>query len=358
VNNPLRCRLVRAAAEIDALGADWERLHRAQPIRHVFQGLAWHRAILDSHAGLRSPCIVVAADESRSVGILPLAVERGRLKFLAAPYADYNDLLCEPSRAGEVLAAMVAGLDAAGLGEAVLDNVREDGLLRRATQAAPAALASRLRWSAGVACPTTLLEEGGAAVVAGILRKQSLRRHQRQLAKQGALGFRHVDSPEEARALLPEFFAQHVARRTEAGGEVRLAKPETRRLYEALLERLGLETVRFSVLELSGAPIAFHFGFEYDRRLVWYKASFSLEHRRSAPGEVLLGKLFEYARDKGLVELDFTRGAEEFKARFANARRQNYSLRVLPAGLTGTLRRIELFAKAGIKRMGRRRREA
>jgi CelD/BcsL family acetyltransferase involved in cellulose biosynthesis len=354
VTGSLRCRVLRGAAEIDALAADWEGLWRALPIRHVFLGFAWNRAILDAHGSERQPCVVVAEDAARVVGILPLALARGRLVFLGAPYADYNDLVCDEQRAGEVLKAMLESLDAAGHAEALLENVREDALLRRAAPHAGAAFAGRMRWSSGMACPTTLLEPGRDAVVAEILRKKSLRRHQKQLEKLGRLEFRHVETLQEARALLPLFFAQHQARRRAAGDSSRFDDPAARRFYEALLDRLGLESVRFGVLELAGRPAAFHFGFEYDRRLLWYKASFDVELADSGPGEVLLGKLFEYARDRRLIELDFTRGAEAFKARFANARRQNYSLRVLPSGFTGAVRRLELLAKAGARRLLRR----
>jgi CelD/BcsL family acetyltransferase involved in cellulose biosynthesis len=104
------------------------------------------------------------------------------------------------------------------------------------------------------------------------------------------------------------------------------------------------------VLELDGEPAAFHFGFEYDGRLIWYKASFAVELRDCGPGEVLLGKLFEYARSRALLELDFTRGVEPFKLRFANATRQSYALRVLPAGIAGKLVRLGLDVKDRFRR--------
>lgn len=353
MTTPIRCRLLRNSAEIDAIAADWGRLWRARPIRHVFQGPAWHLALLDSHGAERNPCVVVAEAGEDVVGLLPLSIEAGRLGFLGAPYGDYNDLLGAEARAGETLAAMIAALDAAGLGELVLENVRQDALLRDAASRVPSDIASRLHWSEAALCPAVALGSEGEAVVAAILRKQSLRRHQKKLGRRGSVSFRHLATLEEARTLLPLFFDQHVARREAAGDVSLFRRPTARRFYEALLRRLALETIRFSVLELEGAPAAFHFGFEYDRRLIWYKASFAVELRDCGPGEVLLAKLFEYARDRGLVELDFTRGAEPFKARFANTTRRNYTLRVVPTGVAGALLGFGLTAKRALKRLGR-----
>ena len=350
LTRPLECQLLRDAPAIDAIAADWDRLWRAQPIRHVFQGHAWHRAILDAHGAERAPCVVAAYGETGLVGLLPLCVEGGELRFLGAPYSDYNDLLADPARSGDVLRAMVDALDAAGLPRARLASVRADACLRRAASDVDSRVGRRLRWKFAAACPTTLLEPDAAAAILPILRKKSLRRQENRLLHLGTLAFRHVEDPDEARTLLPEFFAQHTARRSMAGEGVLFDRPAPRRFYESLVSRLGLQTIRFGVLELNGAPVAFHFGFEYDRRFVFYKPAFTVELWDYSPGDVLLKKLFEYARDHELVEFDFTRGDEAFKARFANASRSNYTLHLLPPGAAGALAALRLRSVESLNR--------
>lgn len=330
------CRLLRDAAAIDAVAPEWDRLWRARSPRHVFQGYAWHRAVLDAHPE-RAPCVAVVEEGERAAGLLPLWVEGRRARFLGAPYGDYNDLLADAARAGDVLQAMLGALDAARLGELVLESVRGDAQLRQAAGALPPAARRRLHCAFAAPCPTALLA-AVPGVVEGVAGKKSLRRHERALAALGPVRFRHLESREEAAALLPAFFAQHQERRALAGGRSLFAAPGARRFYAALVERLGLETVRFSVLEVDGAPVAFHFGFECDGRLVWYKPAFAVEHADLGVGEVLLGRLFAYAGARGLEELDFTRGGEAFKDRFANAARAVYRLTIAPPGLAGHAR--------------------
>src|SRR5437868_1220594 len=85
-------------------------------------------------------------------------------------------------------------------------------------------------------------------------------------------------------------------------------------------------SIRFSVLRLEGEPIAFHFGFEYNRRFIWYKPSFSAAHARLSPGEVLIKYLLEDVIDRGLEEFDFGVGEEAFKYRFANHVKHNHRI--------------------------------
>jgi len=80
------------------------------------------------------------------------------------------------------------------------------------------------------------------------------------------------------------------------------------------------------VVLFNGAPLAFHFGFEYRRRFIWYKPTFDVQFASRSPGEVLIKFLLEDAIEKKLEEFDFTVGSESFKYRFANRIRFNNRL--------------------------------
>ena len=347
----LDCRLLRSMDEIDAIEGEWDRLWHAQRIRHVFQGFGWHRAILDAHTE-RQPCVVTARDRERLVGLLPLAEDGDRLSFLGAPYSDYCDLLADVPDPGRLLEEMLEALGQDELHTLTLDNVRKDAVLSRATEEAGSMVKERLLWQPGQVCPTTLLDNGDSDTYAAILRKKSLRRHENKLARQGNLRFEHIVDEDRARSLLPVFFQQHVERRERAGDESLFLRQEARDFYQALIARLGLEIVRFAVLRLDGSPVAFHFGFEYDHRFTWYKPSFDVAWSSYSPGEVLLKRLFEYARLRKLEEFDFTRGQEEFKTRFANASQQNRTLLVFSPGPRGQIEALALRAKQQLKGVG------
>jgi CelD/BcsL family acetyltransferase involved in cellulose biosynthesis len=80
------------------------------------------------------------------------------------------------------------------------------------------------------------------------------------------------------------------------------------------------------VVLFNEAPLAFHFGFEYRRRFIWYKPTFDIEFASRSPGEVLIKFLLEDAIMRKLEEFDFTVGSESFKYRFANRLRFNNRL--------------------------------
>lgn len=77
----------------------------------------------------------------------------------------------------------------------------------------------------------------------------------------------------------------------------------------------------FSVVELDGRAVAFHYGFEYGGALIWYKPSFDLSYSAQSPGLLLIRELIRDSLEQGREEVDFTIGGESFKSRFANAER-------------------------------------
>ena len=86
--------------------------------------------------------------------------------------------------------------------------------------------------------------------------------------------------------------------------------------------------VRFSCLTFNEIPIAYHFGFEYANKLIWYKPSFNIDFFSKSPGTVLLKFLIEYALEKNLDEFDFTIGDEKFKDRFSNKKGKNIQIEI------------------------------
>ena len=110
-----------------------------------------------------------------------------------------------------------------------------------------------------------------------MLAKDSLKRHQAKLQKKGKIAFRHLEDRDEIREHMVTFYIQHIRRRAMAGDPSRFLDPAERVLYEALVEELDpTRTLRFAVLELNDRPIAYHFGFEFDGKFIWYKPTFDV----------------------------------------------------------------------------------
>ena len=128
---------------------------------------------------------------------------------------------------------------------------------------------------------------------------------------------------------LESFFKQHMERRSLTSNPSSFAKKEVKDFYLNLSRHFSEPGgVIFTVIKSQGEPIAFHFGFAYNKKFLWYKPSFDVRLAKHSPGEVLLKELLEYAYSHHYEEFDFSIGEEPFKKRFANIVRKNLSFKI------------------------------
>lgn len=73
--------------------------------------------------------------------------------------------------------------------------------------------------------------------------------------------------------------------------------------------------LQLAMLDVSGQPAFGYFNFDFDGKLWIYNSGFNPEHARLSPGWVLMGHLIQWAIEHGRTEIDFLRGAEEYKYR-------------------------------------------
>ena len=125
------------------------------------------------------------------------------------------------------------------------------------------------------------------------------------------------------------FFDQHIARWEDSNTPSLFLDNNNRLFYDELTKELsGNNWLIFTVIKSKDIPISFHFGFDYNNKIIWYKPSFEISLSKHSPGEVLLKGLLEFAIRNNKDELDFTVGNESFKMRFSNELRKNYNLRI------------------------------
>jgi len=155
-------------------------------------------------------------------------------------------------------------------------------------------------------------------VVEKSLRKKSLVRHERKLAKQGTLISHIYSSTVDISPLLDSFFTQHIERWENTEFPSLFLQEEACDFYRQLVLQLeDSQCIRFMVLYLDEVPMAMHFGFVHSGRYTWYKPTFNPVYSKMSPGEVLLKRLLESARTEAVGTFDFTIGNEAFKRRFA-----------------------------------------
>jgi CelD/BcsL family acetyltransferase involved in cellulose biosynthesis len=322
----MNIRLVEEFAALDRYRDAWNQLLQHSPTNTIFQTLEWLESwweVLGDSDRLR---IALGFEGDTLVAAAPLVLSEKRLlgrqmtclEFAASDRADYADFLYRDQSS---LRGLMRALRTE-LAWDVLDFNRIPSTSPTLTVLSEEFPGWRGTQFADELGPTYLF--GPGADGSDILAKKSIHRHMAKVYKSGAIAVRHLTRAEDITPELEAFFDQHVARRALTDAPSLFLNPHYRTFYRRLTERLAPPGwLLFSVLTLDDQPIAFHYGFLYGRRLLWYKPSFSVAHARLSPGEVLIVELFKYCRAQEVAELDFGAGIQLYKERFANATRQN-----------------------------------
>ena len=331
---PSRHADVRVVSSFDATGLDkcrWNALARLGT-NSVFQTYQWHRSWWHSYGSRYEPLFITVSDGHHTKGIAPLCVEEtaaGKrvVRFVGDGRADYCDLLAADD--ANTVAAMVKGLRNYHDWDVVdLDRIP--------AQSPTVAMLTSLCEQAGFSvmlhdqfiCPT-LLVRGHEHEARRILDKPSLRRRQNYFERIGQLGFKDLTSASDIEPYLDAFFEQHTARWRQTSTPSLFREAANRAFYRDLMARLdGTGWLLFSMIEFDDRPIAFHYGFDYNENLIWYKPSFDPAFAARSPGLVLVRHLIRRALEDGRRELDFTIGDEPFKQRFTNVVRKTVNVQI------------------------------
>lgn len=153
-------------------------------------------------------------------------------------------------------------------------------------------------------------------LLAARLDSKDSRRKLGALRKQGEVTYGTVTEPSTLRALLPRFFAMHVAAFDATGRQSQFRAESERIFYEALVDE-GLAYM--DVLRLDERPIALHVGFQRGTTIYWYKPTFDMELEKMSPGRILLAHLFARAAAQDITCVDLLKGTETYKDDWASA---------------------------------------
>ncbi len=354
-------RHVVRVSTLDALDTrrdEWNALVARSHTRTVFQTYEWHVGWWKTLGSERQSLILLAEEGGEWVGIAPLMLSEHRLlgrkrrviEFIGAGSSDYCDFIVDRA-SPEVLSLFVRWLS---------EHNGEWDMLRLSdipNTTPTLSLLPHLFRPYGYAidvhqlyeAPTRLL--GDPVADERCVNKKSLRRHYNYFRRRGRLEIKHCRTVEEIDQYLDLFFQQHIERRALTDAPSLFLDERQRAFYRALVEELApTGWLLFSVVLFNDVPLAFHFGFEFGDRLIWYKPTFNVKYAKHSPGEVLIKYLLEYAIQRQMAEFDFTIGEEPFKYRFANHVRHNYAIHVFGRRSLYWHHRLWRDAKAFVKR--------
>ena len=290
----------------------WRQLLDLGDTNEVFLTYDWQRTWWDVFGRGRLLLITIERD-GKPIAIAPLFADGGMVFFVGSGGSDYLDFVGNVSDANvfdEILATAIRHVpDFLGFRfYHVPDKSSTGGLLSAAAER----LGLKCFDEGEMAAP--FLDLKAVTPTASPADHKRLLKCERVVAAAGDLEIEHARTTEDIRPHLKEFFAQHLAR-WEAS---QFLEPQQREFYERLT-LLADETgwLRFSRAVWQGRSIAFHFGFSYRGRYLYYKPSFAVELARYSPGQILLRHLFRAASDERVGIFDFGLGDEAFKSRFA-----------------------------------------
>jgi len=328
--------------QLEDLANDWQRLWQSHRQPEIFQSFTWTRAWWQSYGeGLRLR-VAVVQQAGEIVLILPLVQSRGVLRFLGSPQSDYCDILCCHPQPAQPLTVALQSLLGEEWKECVLENLRRDSHFVQAYASLPRELRHLLRAEVSDTCPTIRLGDHRGPVVESLLANKHLRRRQRKLQKSGEVTFRHIESQEEIQHQLTQFFRCHRRRCALLAKTSCFEEAAMRKMMRAVASMMdAARELRFGVLELNGRPQAWSLGFQLKGKYAYYQQTFDVDAEEYGPGEILLYHLFLYAKDAIDKEIDFLRGDEFFKLRFANHSNNILNLYFERPGFRGQWRRAQ-----------------
>lgn len=358
---PIHTARVGSPEGLSGIEAAWDGLLERCPGGSVFQSFPWHLCWWRAFGGPHELSVILAYSGSRLVGIAPMMVAREpggngharqQLHFIGSTNhaSDYCDFIVD----ADVPEALDALLEALSAGAGNFHRIDLSHFPSHSPNQGPTLQYFRSRGMRAsiehaVDAPVRIL--GDAAADMKTANKASLKRHTNFLRKAGELRFHRCASQAEILGYLDRFFDQHKARRAQTESPSQFLDPAQQVFYRDLVQQLHPHGwLRFDVVLFNGEPLAFHFGFEYRRRFIWYKPTFDTRFTSRSPGEVLIKFLLEDAIERKLEEFDFTVGAEPFKYRFANRIRSNNRLVVFRSASDYWIHR----GKTAVKRLLRR----
>lgn len=353
----LRVRVFDDFPSLEMDGRTWNDLVLRSETSSVFQTYEWITSWWKVFGSQRKPLIIAVYRDGQLAGLAPLMVEPAfiglsAIKFIGDGNADYCDfILAEPRE--PALRAILNYLatrrtEWCGI---CLNNIPQQSSTLEWLNPLCSGHDMPLLVRRYVDCPTLIFaqQQGGPDAV---LRKDSLKRPYHYFRAHGEVSYTEITAPDEARAYLPQFFEQHIRRWQGSGSPSLFTNSRNREFYAELIERLmPTGWLVFSVVQFNQQPIAFHFGFEFAGRFLWYKPSFDTGYRKHSPGNLLLRFLLQRAIEHGNRELDFTIGNEEFKHRYSNALRRNLNLQIFPNHPRFLLAGSTQYCKTWVKRL-------
>lgn len=323
----MEVRLITDFGDFNALEPEWNAALQNSEADNPFLRFEWLKAWLNIYRDQTELFTVVAREESGLIAAAPLAItSRKHLVFIGYPLADYGDIFAVHDRKDALTAILdVVFVERDRWSKIVLDQLRQEGFGATAIAAYLQQCGRPFRIIESDLCPAMALDDIEKA--RKLYYKRNITTYVNWYRKQGEFHFNVYDDTAEALERLEDLFAQHRRRRDLTPFPSLFENEKTRSFFRGFFSALNPDRIaRLFSLTLEDEYLALYIAFEYGETLYLYTTSFNVDYAKRSPGQVILRYLFDYALERGIRRLDFARGDEVYKDRFANTVSQNVKI--------------------------------
>lgn len=310
----------------------WNNLVQKNDTNTIFQTYEWFESWWKVLGKKHQLVFLVAYDLGSVIGFVPLMLVNSSygyksLHFASDTNADYCDFVINGNHMS-VISEFLKYIDTAVTGwkKITLLNIPSQSITLACLQTICLEQKFNIAVKERTKAPALVINNRQEQALT-LVNKYSVTRHLRKINKIGGIEFINLNKKDQIIDYMDKFFEQHIERCRLKNMVSQFVNNDNRQLYLDLVENLDhTDWLLFSVLLHKGKPIAFHFGFNYNQRIIWYKPTFSPFYRNYSPGTLMLKCLVEYAVEVKSQELDFSIGDESFKSRFSDCVRYNQNI--------------------------------
>jgi len=357
----LKTTIVRNIKELSLGRKEWNLLVDKNETNTIFQTYDWILSWWSVFGEKHSLFLLIFHDQNDDlIGIAPLCIKthnirRRELVFIGDGNADYQDFLI--SREKEIVVHKILNVIKQYnniWNSFVLRNIPECSTTFSLLMSLSSTLHLNIILAQETLCPSLVVNDNGIEAKK-IINKYSVKRPLNYFSKLGNLQHNIFRDSNEAEYHIDKFFNQHIERWKNTPNPSLFLDESNRLFYHKLLATLlPRHEVLFSAVTLDDKPISYHFGFDYNSVVTWYKPAFSPDYAKRSPGSLLVRFLIEYVLENNRKELDFTIGDEAFKDRFTNVQRHNATIIIFSNKYYylyfESIRRVKTLFKIFIKR--------
>jgi len=298
------------SALADGLHAEWRRVVDADPLASLFQTTGWCMPWYRAYAEAFEPYVIVVTGGGRTVGVVPMAVDRAtrELVFASHQMADYRDIVALPGYrqqvAGELIRHYLDGRFTGPLQVGWMDPASDT-----------AALVARICAQRGIR--HAIRHQPCYRWFPPAPAKPSAQKFLNWYKRNGQVSFDVIDAEPAWERFREEYYRQHTLRQIQAGRQTSFDDARKAALYEAVFHSPEVQA-HVTAFSVDGRMRAGHFGYVWRGMLMLGPPSIRLEDEQRSPAVILLSWIIQNAQSLGLKGFDLTIGDSDFKKRLGN----------------------------------------